>query len=834
MRFIMSELYNESYYKNYSGTDYNEESVWVEHFGNIADRIITDFNPKTVLDAGCAFGYLVAALRDRGVQAYGIDISEYAISKVRNDIKQFCAVCSLTDKLPMNFPNKFDLITNIEVIEHLYENEGLLAIENMCKYSDKIIFSSTSTDIYDATHVNVQQKEYWISNFAKHGLFNKVDYMPNYISSDAVLFYRNDSVARIVGDYERQIRQNINRYEKEIQLRNDQVLRLDSLLTEKEKQINNINMSENIKDEDIKNYKKLIESKNLELKELNEVLVEKNNKIEKVNKELNIKNHTSELKDKSIKKLSEILKQREKEIIYFKENEQYENEEIKNSENQIKELENRIKELENQIKDYHNLVMWERGEKEKFTTAFYSISNSSMWKITKPFRVLLDIIKKIIRKVINNSIIRGLKKVFISVKTVGLKTTYKKIKNKINGVPNANYNVNILPSSSNISSLCKVTNNPVEAIPTIITEEKVKRLNFVTDSIGPNSLLGGVATALIVATEFANKCDFELRIITRTTNVNPVDYENIMDISGVEPAKHVSFYSDYDRDINGNKDFKLEISKDDIFFATSWWSAEAIKKTSIRKRFYYIIQEVETFFYPHGGEHYLCNQIMNDKNIDFIINSKFLYEYFKKNEPNIINNGTYFEPAFPNALYHPQSFVKKNKYKLFFYARPNNPRNLYSYGVNLLEKAISCGILDTSEWDIYCAGQEIPELRFSNGYTAINKGQMSWQDYGEFLGDIDLAVSLMYTPHPSYPPYDVACSGGVVVSNKCLNKEIFEQCKNVILSELNEKEFMSSLKEGIELAKNMTQRKENFENSTIPRKWNEVLDGAISFMKEKM
>ena len=67
---------------------------WVKFFGNIADKIIETINPKTVLDVGCAAGYLVAALRDRGVEAYGIDVSEFAISCAREDIKPYCRVCS--------------------------------------------------------------------------------------------------------------------------------------------------------------------------------------------------------------------------------------------------------------------------------------------------------------------------------------------------------------------------------------------------------------------------------------------------------------------------------------------------------------------------------------------------------------------------------------------------------------------------------------------------------------------------------------------------------------------------------------------------------------------
>ena len=74
---------------------------------------------------------------------------------------------------------------------------------------------------------------------------------------------------------------------------------------------------------------------------------------------------------------------------------------------------------------------------------------------------------------------------------------------------------------------------------------------------------------------------------------------------------------------------KLEVSEKDVFLATSWWSAAAIKSCNLRSRFFWIIQEEETFFYPYGDEHLWCSELMNDSQIDFIVNTKLLFDYFK-------------------------------------------------------------------------------------------------------------------------------------------------------------------------------------------------------------
>ena len=426
----------------------------------------------------------------------------------------------------------------------------------------------------------------------------------------------------------------------------------------------------------------------------------------------------------------------------------------------------------------------------------------------------------------------GFRAVRQSVKTVGKKETLRRIVRKLTGAPQPTPEMQVFAAASGDNRRSPITGNPVDGIETVLVDEDVKRLNLVTDTIDASSLLGGVATALIVATEFANRNGYELRIITRKTETNPVNYANIMRISGIEPARKLSFYSDYER-FSKPVDFRMELGRGEIFFATSWWSAQAIKNTTIRPRFFYIIQEVETFFYNYGGERLLCEQIMQDPNIDFIVNSHYLHDYFAQNTPNITDHGCYFEPAFPAGLYRKKAFQNKKKFKLFFYARPNNPRNLYAVGVEMLKKAVDRGILNMDEWDVYCVGQNAPVIHFSTGKDSINMGQLSWEEYAKFLTDVDLGLCLMYTPHPSYPPFDVASSGGVVLTNKMLNKQTFDLCDNVIMADLAEEAFMKGFEQAVALAKDTERRRKNYEANTIPRSWQRTLDSTIAFMEER-
>lgn len=85
-----------------------------------AEFIVEKFHPKTVLDIGCAYGELTKALVDLGIEAYGIDGSEYAISNSDKSIRDKLFKVNLnSDKFPFE-DKKFDVIGSFYSVEHIH------------------------------------------------------------------------------------------------------------------------------------------------------------------------------------------------------------------------------------------------------------------------------------------------------------------------------------------------------------------------------------------------------------------------------------------------------------------------------------------------------------------------------------------------------------------------------------------------------------------------------------------------------------------------------------------------------------------------------------------
>ena len=346
-----------------------------------------------------------------------------------------------------------------------------------------------------------------------------------------------------------------------------------------------------------------------------------------------------------------------------------------------------------------------------------------------------------------------------------------------------------------------------------------KRVTIVTDSIGRSSLFGGVGTALIFATLLANRMGADLRVITRTERPQPDNVDHILSVYGLALKGEIQFKFLSVHERNQSTDF----TDSELFITTSWWTTAATLGSVPASSILYLLQEDERMFYPYGDDRLRCEEILSRRDIRFLINTKLLFDHLVTDGlANIATQGAWFEPAFPTRVFHPSGLEKERgaRRKFIFYARPNNLRNLFYLGVEVIEAAIAQQVLDLKLWEIIFVGKDIPDIVFSTGHAPTKRENLSWSEYADLAGTIDLGLSLMYTPHPSYPPLDLAASGSVVVTNQFgIKQDLFRYSTNLICAKAERGALVEALREGVALAMNQPLRQANFEGNGLCTDW---------------
>ena len=429
----MSEIYNAEYYKEYDvgcgKVDYSDSEYTKGFLTQIAQKIADDLHPRTVLDAGCAMGHLVAALRDLGVEAYGVDISKYAISKVREDIRPFCKVGSLTEPLPSGLPDRYDLVVTVEVLEHLYEDEGRQAIRNICKLTDEVLFTSTPDDFTEPTHVNVQQREYWCRVFFENGFVDDLNYRPRYLTSHALLFRRSANMGRQIEDYERSIRISECVHQQE-------TAHWSKAVEDKERHIQNItalHAAENAAWAGRQN--EWAEKENEWRQEKQRLEASAASEMDRMQQALRSKEAECETQAKEADGLrTELTCCKEQYRVSADQCETLETE-LAQYKDQYHASADRCGTLEAELAHYKEHYHAAIGQREamkiqlaEVQNAYSAISNAFFWKITKPFRVCLDALKRIFGKV---AFFRLMGKGIRCLHENGWSYTWHKVKNKL-------------------------------------------------------------------------------------------------------------------------------------------------------------------------------------------------------------------------------------------------------------------------------------------------------------------------------------------------------------------------------------------------------------------
>jgi WsaF, C-terminal domain/WsaF, N-terminal domain len=300
-------------------------------------------------------------------------------------------------------------------------------------------------------------------------------------------------------------------------------------------------------------------------------------------------------------------------------------------------------------------------------------------------------------------------------------------------------------------------------------------LNVLVPGMALWAMSGGPNTALNLTYRLARE---GVRVRYISTDVAADDdetlWEHLRQVTGIEERlDNVAFVSAHDRSV------ATEISDDDIFFGTAWWTVQMIKAVlgEMRSpRFIYLIQDYEPGLYPWSTVHALA---LETYGLDFeaVINESVLMEYFVQNgigrfsRDGFSAHCTVFEPAVDRNKFHvdPDAMDKEPR-RLLFYARPNAPRNLYELGLLGLKAAVERGAFPASEWEFAFMGEQLPSVPLGKGAVIQSMPWLDYDGYASLLRGSTVGLALMLSPHTGYPALEMAACGMTVVTNTFATK----------------------------------------------------------------
>jgi glycosyltransferase involved in cell wall biosynthesis len=305
------------------------------------------------------------------------------------------------------------------------------------------------------------------------------------------------------------------------------------------------------------------------------------------------------------------------------------------------------------------------------------------------------------------------------------------------------------------------------------------RVNLLIPTIDLKHFFGGYITKLALAKRLA-QAGARVRIVTADP-VGPLPsawrstLESYSGLDGVFDAVEVVF---------GREAATIPCSPQDTFIATTWWTAHvanAALATVAAQRFLYLIQEFEPFTFAMGTWAALAAESYTFEHTA-LFSSELLRGYFQAHRLGVYAGGREagerLSRSFQNAITpvrapSVQELAGRSVRKLLFYARPeaHAARNMFELGVLALARALRNGAF-ADGWELHGIGTveqggQIP-LGGSNSLRLLPRAAQS--AYGSMLREHDVGLALMYTPHPSLVPIEMASAGLVTVTTAFENK----------------------------------------------------------------
>lgn len=307
------------------------------------------------------------------------------------------------------------------------------------------------------------------------------------------------------------------------------------------------------------------------------------------------------------------------------------------------------------------------------------------------------------------------------------------------------------------------------------------RLNLLLPTLEPMHLFGGIATALTFFKALAG-ADADLRIVltdqSHAPTLSGADWEGwrCASIDDEDTAGRLVLpYGD-------RSTRTLPVRRGDLFVATGWWTAYGIQRLRNWQAqtfgapplpFVYLIQDFEPGFYAWSSRYLMALSTYQDPGpVIRVFNSHELQNSFADQAlapaPEFV-----MEPQFNAGLSSRRrklQTVRKDR-TLLLYGRPGTARNAFELACQGLREWVRTDAR-ARQWNLLSVGETHGELALGEGCLLRSMGKLSLDEYASQLARASLGVSLMCSPHPSYPPLELAAFGARVLTNRFGPKDL--------------------------------------------------------------
>jgi len=363
------------------------------------------------------------------------------------------------------------------------------------------------------------------------------------------------------------------------------------------------------------------------------------------------------------------------------------------------------------------------------------------------------------------------------------------------------------------------------------------RLNVLIPGLAMHCMSGGPNTALNLAYRMALQgvpVRYVATDVPPDRDLGPL-WDHVLALAGAtQRLPHVEIVNAVDRSRS------LPIGVDDVFLATAWWTAQMVKSAlpSMRhQRFLYLIQDFEPGLHAFSTRYAMA---LETYGLDYfaIVNHRLLYDFMVDNaigrfgDPAFLVRTAVLEPAIDRRIFFPAPRPEGRSRTLLFYARPRSAeRNLFELGVFALQTAVGRGAFANADWTFFGIGEQFDPIDLGGGHHLRPLPWMGYEAYAARMRSADMLLSLMLSPHPSYPPLEMAATGGVSITNSFGSKtaaRLAEISPNIVAAEPTVDALARALAEGAARCRSALTTPGDA-TLTAPASWDEALNAVLPF-----